>query len=69
MCCKSWGHKESDMTERLSNNCLLVEEGHLKHAFAMESNAVSVGIEYFSEYIQLSVEEELGKKIPRTHDL
>ena len=47
----------------------MVQEGHLKYAFAMESNAGSVGIEYFSEYIQLSVEEELGKKIPRTHDL
>ena len=21
MCCSSWGHKESDMTEQLNNNC------------------------------------------------
>ena len=35
VCCSPWGRKESDMTERLNNNCLTPESSFMFASFVL----------------------------------
>lgn len=41
----------------------------MMRAFIMQCDTGPAGDAYLSEYISLKIQEEFGKKIPRTHDI
>ena len=41
-CCNPWGHKESDMTERLNNNNILLRYDYLNNIKQTNNETLSV---------------------------
>ena len=59
-CCSPWGHKESDMTERLNNNSVPVETEWIIHTKCLE---LRLGYACSQQMARISLDSSLRSRV------